>query len=295
VRAAAIAAPVLERLADRSLVRWTVVGSGASAAYLASDGFVIAVTPPGVPLMPNGIALDRAPARWPSVGGLVRFTPGLLDLGDGQVSWDAADPPTWDPLPAPANAAPTDAAALLARGQAVLRSRGIRPSADIAALAGALAAGGLRVAADPDGRRGVLQLLTALRDGDPVAARDAADGLLGRGPGLTPEGDDLLCAAAASVARFGTAAGFDHQTLDSWLAAVCPPDVRQRSSDLSATLLELAAAGRVAEPAGSVLDLGDRGWQSSLRRLVGVGSSTGVAYALAIGSAALLLGSPRGG
>jgi hypothetical protein len=48
----------------------------------------------------------------------------------------------------------------------------------------------------------------------------------------------------------------------------------------------------VAEPAGSVLDLGDRAWQSSLRRLVGVGSSTGLAYALAIGCAALLLGSP---
>jgi hypothetical protein len=222
----------------------------------------------------------------------VRFAPGVLDLGDGQVHWDPADPPTWDATPSPANARP-DQAVLLVRGQAVLGHCGIRPTADIRALANALATTGLRVADEESaGRRGVIDLLAALSHRDALVAGRAAAALLGRGPGLTPEGDDLLCGAAATVARFGPAAGFDDGMLDSWLAAVCPVDVRRRSSDLSATLLELATAGCVAEPAGSVLDLGDRAWQSSLRRLVGVGSSTGLAYALAIGCAALLLGSP---
>jgi hypothetical protein len=295
MRAVAVAAPVLERLADRSLARWTIVGTGTSAAYFASEGFVIALTSPGVPMMPNGIALERAPERWPSVGKRVRCAPGLVDLGEGQVRWNAADPPVWDPAPSPLpDGEPADAAALLARGQAVLRVCGIRPTTDVLALADALATNGVRVADDRDGHQGVVELLAALRDRDPLAARDAAHALLGRGPGLTPEGDDLLCGAAATVARFGPAAGLEGAMLDSWLAAVCPPNARKRSSDLSATLLELAAAGRVAEPAGSVLDLGDRGWQSSLRRLLGVGSSTGRAYALAIGSAAVLLGSPAG-
>jgi hypothetical protein len=294
VRAVAVAAPVLERLVDRSLQPWSVVGTGASAAYLARDGFVIAVIPPGVPMMPNGIALDRVPPRWPAVGKRVRCTPGLLDFGGDRVCWSAADPPAWDPGPAVANGRPPDAAALLARGRAVLRSCGVQPTADVTALADALAANGLRVAGDHHGRLGVRELLAAVRDRDPLAARAAVDALLGNGPGLTPEGDDLLCGAAATVARFGPAAGFQEARLQWWLAAICPPDARRRSSDLSATLLELAAAGRVAEPAGSVLDLTDHGWQSSLRRLVGVGSSTGRAYALAIGSAALLLGSPAG-
>lgn len=294
MRAVAVAAPVLERFADRVVARWTVVGTGTSAAYFASDGFVIAVTLPGVPLMPNGIAIDRAPERWPQVGTRVRVTPGLLDLGERQVRWNAADPPMWDPMPPPAGGTAADAAALRRRGQAVLRICGIRPPADVIALADALAASGLRVADDREGYRGVIELLAALRDRDAPAARDAAHALLGRGPGLTPEGDDLLCGAAATVACFGRTAGFDDAALDTWLAAVCPPDARERSSDLSVTLLELAAAGRVAEPASSLLDLDDRTWQSSLRRLLGVGSSTGRAYALAIGCAALLLGSLAG-
>jgi hypothetical protein len=41
-----------------------------------------------------------------------------------------------------------------------------------------------------------------------------------------------------------------------------------------------------------VLDLTERNWRSSLLRLRGIGGSTGLAYSLAIGAAAWLLGSP---
>ncbi|MDP8977290.1 MAG: DUF2877 domain-containing protein, partial [Actinomycetota bacterium] len=57
---------------------------------------------------------------------------------------------------------------------------------------------------------------------------------------------------------------------------------------LSATLLELAARGEVVEPARPLLDLGADGaaWRRALRRLLGVGHSTGRAYALGIGLSA---------
>jgi hypothetical protein len=62
---------------------------------------------------------------------------------------------------------------------------------------------------------------------------------------------------------------------------------------LSATLLELAAAGQVVEPVQGLLDLSDAGerrWPSALRRFERIGHSTGPAYAAAVGASALLLG-----
>jgi hypothetical protein len=282
VRAVAVAAPVLEYLAAPTASSWKVVGTAASVAYFARDGFVVAVTAPGVPLMPNGIAVDRVPAHWPSVGSRVRGGRGFLELGDQQVRWSADDPPVWDPSP---SGAPCDRAALQTRARGILRSCGIRPTADPAALTDALAANGVRVTDDPDGRRGVIDLLASVGERDPARARSAANALLGRGGGLTPEGDDLLCGVAATVARFGA------DLREAWLASVCPPDAAHRSSNLSVTLLRLAAAGSVTQPADRVLDLDERDWQRSLRQLLGVGSSTGRAYALSIGAAALLIGS----
>jgi hypothetical protein len=293
MRAVAVAAPVAERLARSPAESWRVVGSGARTAYIESNGFVVALTGPGVPWMPNGIALDQQPMRWPAVGSYVRSGTGVLYLGDRQVYWSAAQTPIWEPAPTPARGR-RDVAAIRARGQAVLRACGVRPAGDAAALTATLAGCGLHVTDDPDGRRGVDELLGAVGDGDPSRARAAAIALLGRGPGLTPEGDDLLCGAAATVARYGTAGGLGAPERDRWLAAICPPDVRHRSSYLSATLLQLAAAGNVAQPADGVLDLDARDWRTSLRDLLAVGSSTGRAYALSIGAAAWLLGGRAG-
>jgi hypothetical protein len=287
MRAVAIAPPVLDQLADRS-TRWRLAGTGASTAYVAGDGFVLAVTGPGVPLMPNGIAVDQVPLQWPPVGAPVRTAPGMLELWHRQVRWDSDDPPVWNCAPdAPGQA--SDLPALGARGAAILRGCGIRPNRDLRVLADALRSANLRIMEDPGGYLGVLDLLTAVARQDPVPAARAMAALLGRGPGLTPEGDDLLSGAAAVVARFGVAA-MPVRT-DRWLSAICPQDALARSRDLSVTLLALAVTGSVVEPAGRLLDLTERDWRSSLLRLRGIGGSTGLAYALAIGAAAWLLGS----
>ena len=54
-----VAAPVLERAPARGVV----AASCGTAAYLELDGFVVAVTARGVPLMPNGVALTDGPSR----------------------------------------------------------------------------------------------------------------------------------------------------------------------------------------------------------------------------------------
>jgi len=117
--------------------------------------------------------------------------------------------------------------------------------------------------------------------------------LLGRGPGLTPEGDDLLAAVAGTLAVLGPAAGWDRSVLGGFLAALVEP-ARERTTALSATLLELAAQGRLAEPAGRLLDLkpdGEAAWPAALARLERLGHGSGRAYAAGIAATTGLLAS----
>jgi hypothetical protein len=271
VRALAVGAAVAERLAGPAPEPWRVAGVVGTAAYLERGGFVIALTAPQVPLMPNGVTLERPPRRWPRAGASVRCAAGAVDLDAEQVRWSASDPPVWDAA-TPAAAAWADGAQLRRRGQAILRRCGLRPQGRPEALVDAMAAGGLETARDPAGRRGLLDLLTALATHDPRRAAAATPQLLGRGCGLTPEGDDLLCGAAATIAR----AGADGGELTRWLRELRQRDAHRRSSDLSLTLLELAAHGRVGGAPARGHPGGGRG---------GVGAGPGAPNTLLISAA----------
>ena len=205
------------------------VGAGRGAVHLDLAGFIVTVTGPGVPWMPNGIVVDRLDER-PCVG------------------WDPVAPPVWDPVPTPVVGGPEQVAAL---------GRWLSARVDIPEIT---------------------------LDGAPTA-------LLGRGRGLTPEGDDILAGAAVGLRALGPAAGLTSDTVDGMARALCPVDVRARTGSLSATLLELAAVGAAPEPVTRLLADEDReGALSDLRRL---GASTGAAIAAGIGLAAIRLGRVR--
>jgi hypothetical protein len=119
---------------------------------------------------------------------------------------------------------------------------------------------------------------------DPELAAAVAAGLIGRGPGLTPEGDDAVAATAAVVA----AGPWPRAEKAAWLAALVGRDLRERTTALSATLLELACEGAIAEPVHAVL--GGARWREALARLERVGHSTGRAYAVNAAAAARALG-----
>lgn len=122
-----------------------------------------------------------------------------------------------------------------------------------------------------------------------MALQGAAERLVGRGPGLTPEGDDLLSGAAIGLHALGQAAGVDGGRI---AASLCPADVRARTGALSATLLELAASGAAPEPVHRLIADGDRA--GALDDLRGLGSSTGTAIAAGITWAAeYLMGAGR--
>jgi Protein of unknown function (DUF2877) len=159
-----------------------------------------------------------------------------------------------------------------------------------------LARTGLPTAIEPGGAAGLARLFAAVRERDPEPAAGAARELLGRGPGLTPEGDDLLAAVAGTLAILGPAAGWDRSTLTAFLAALVAP-APERTTALAATLLELAARRQLIEPAGRLLDLGpggDAAWPAALARLQRLGHGSGRAYVAGIAATTSLLAAAAG-
>lgn len=139
------------------------------------------------------------------------------------------------------------------------------------------------VPSPPGGRAAVAALAGWLAERVPLPPGDletAAERLLGRGPGLTPEGDDVLAGAAAAARALGPAAGLPAEAVDVLVRALAPADARARTGALSATLLELAAAGALPEPAHRLL--AGAGRETALGDLRRLGASTGAAIAAGI-------------
>jgi Protein of unknown function (DUF2877) len=289
-----VATPVLERVGGTR--RGTVLGAGATAAWVDLDGFVVAITTREVPLLPNAIALAVAAGSLSgsgvTAGGTARLAPGRVDLGTLGITWDPTTPPGWDPtVPAAADVAPE---AVAHRGASLLHALGTPPDPGRVvgpqALVRELARVGLPTAAEAGGATALTLLFEAVRARDPGAAAGAARELLGRGPGLTPEGDDLLAAVAGTLAVLGPATGVDGPPLAALLAALAP--IPGRTSALSATLLGLAAERRLTEPVGRLLDLDpatETAWPAALSRLERLGHGSGRAYAAGVAGAASLL------
>jgi len=257
-----------------------VLGAGRTAAYLDVDGFVVTLTTSEVPLLPNAIRLAAragaltAPAR----GSRARLAGGLIQAEGLTVHWDAARPPLWEPRALICS--PGDRPAVLARAAA------------LSELSSQLEVGLLD--ADPSAATAAQLLWQAVAGEDGTALAQAAEALIGRGGGLTPEGDDLLAGTVATVLAWAPA--FGRATPPVWLTALPFGDIRRRTTAISATLLELALSGCAAEPLAAVLDVksGDGRWQRDWRLLLRVGHSTGPALALAAArTASNLLSSQR--
>jgi hypothetical protein len=120
-----------------------------------------------------------------------------------------------------------------------------------------------------------------------IALPEAAVRLLGRGPGLTPEGDDVLVGAAVAVRALGPAAGVPPARRDALVASLVPGDVATRTGALSATLLGLAAIGAAPEPVHRLLAAdAPAAREAALADLSRLGASTGRAIAAGVALAA---------
>ncbi|MFC7329498.1 DUF2877 domain-containing protein [Marinactinospora rubrisoli] len=235
-----------------------------SAVYLeiedAPRPAVIALLTSDAVRLPNGIVLAEPQSAEPfacvarSTRGCVGRLSVVLDRPAGPLSVRVGR--WWRPAaPRPALRSPAGRAAL-ARG-----------TAELGRLL-ATASGGL-----PDG---TAERLGSALD-DPHRAARACARLVGRGPGLTPSGDDLLCGALLALHAFGGPGRAD----------VLAGAVRRASgatTTLSAALLEHAVRG---EGCPQVIDLvdavaGHRAVGPALAALRAVGHTSGTDLAFGV-------------
>lgn len=239
-RVTAVAAAVVER--GRAPADGTVLAVGAGAWHVRLAGFVVSVTARDVPLLPNALRLAarRLDGMPLAVGAPAWLGARELRVGPHRLAF--GDPATvWDP-----RIVPSDPGRLDALG-AWLAERTDAAPAD---------------------------LVAALRARAPAELAAVAAGLVGRGAGLTPAGDDTLAGVTAGA----------HARGEPLLArALCPPDAWVRTTALSATLLDLAAEGAAPEPLLRLLRAGPD--DEMLAELTGLGQSTGRAYATGLGAA----------
>jgi hypothetical protein len=288
-RARWLGAAVLDLTADGP-VTGTVLARFPGALHVEFGGFVVIVVRAGAPRLPNGIglaaaAIDKiaAPAGAPA-----RLTDAGLEAGQLAIGWDPGRPPRWTGLVPRWDSA--SRRALEDRATAVLAAcggRGVRP-APIAALA--------RIdgfEAERGGGEAVATVIEAIGDRDPSTAARAGRLLVGRGPGLTPVGDDIVAATALTVAAMG--GGWPAERRRAWLRALVPPEPRKRTTAVSATLLELATGGLGVAPVHRLLDPDPgvaRRLSGPVARLRRFGRTSGPAYATTVGAVALALAAP---
>jgi hypothetical protein len=124
-------------------------------------------------------------------------------------------------------------------------------------------------------------------------------GLLGKGEGLTPEGDDVLVGTLAGLRLLGPVMG--ESGVGGMLAALAPIVLTEapfRTTALSAALLRHAVAGEVADPVAAFLQaLTGRGdLQEAVDGLHTMGNTSGIATACGVLLAAdYLVGGSNGG
>ena len=279
-----VAAP-LSRFVNRDVpLDMTVLGSSSTSAYLGTGNYVLAITADGVPLMPNGVRVIQTDGLEVfQVGTRARVSTDEIRAGGVVVGLTNAEVRE---IAVPRNES-YSTAYVVRRGRNLLGELDPEIASDpVEALARALP--GLAAA---DGLRGARTLFGALHRGESRLAEQASLELTGRGPGLTPDGDDLLAAAAAATIAFERPLALPGESGESLCTAMLPADLDRRTGALSATLLRLAVKGNVIDPVRSLLDLStnQQTWIRALARLQRIGHGTGRTYAVGCALAALSL------
>jgi hypothetical protein len=139
-------------------------------------------------------------------------------------------------------------------------------------------------------------------EGDLAHAVDAAERIVGLGPGLTPTGDDILAGLLISLRLFGGSVhgGEPAVRLADWLGAAVTAHADTRTTALAATLLHCASRGQAGAEVAAVLRgiAGQAPLRPAVRRLLGVGHTSGadLTWGLLAGCrATLALATPAAG
>jgi len=268
IRMPGVASTAIRDLLSEPQTPVTVLGAATHAVWLLVGDDVLVVSTNDATRLPNSIEIGIEAAA----GALRTVHHGApVTVGLGQVLFEGLTVDVvrwWNPRPA------------LPR----------TPAAQLAAAVAGLPATVPDVEPRP--------LSAALSEESSSAILDAAESLIGRGPGLTPEGDDYLAGALAATRTLGEALGCTNTgaMLDS-IAGSLKRLASIRTTTFSASLINHAVNGQVAAPAGSLLcALTGRGDViDSYRNLTHVGHTSGPALAagMILGARSLLQYQPH--
>ncbi|PZS14638.1 MAG: hypothetical protein DLM57_14090 [Pseudonocardiales bacterium] len=246
------------------------LGASAGAAYLMTgSSTVLAIVTHDAVRLPCALVLSTTAAEL-ALSELAP-APGLrgdapASVGAGRVEW-------------PGRGGPVTVAGTREWAPARVLAQGPPRRAAVAALSSAVLQCDIGV-----GVGGAVSALALA--GDPGAQFDAVAALLGRGPGLTPSGDDVVTGFLLGARAFGRAV--------PGAAAAVLELARDATSALSAQLLHDAVDGLcIPEVAAAVAELAGRIAPAHAgRRLLAVGHTSGAALAAGLVSAATCLHRP---
>ncbi|MFG2000033.1 DUF2877 domain-containing protein [Spirillospora sp. NPDC048911] len=283
--AAGAASLALRPLIDAPRVQARVIAVFPTAVYLelrgpgesgAAEPRVVAVVSSDAVRLPNAVVVVAASRERPFHA--VREGSDAF-VGDGRVEMDGLQVRVrrwWDPAPSlGALSVPA-----LARGV-----RGLETALD---AAGGTAGCGLAGHPDP------LRLARHCAAGELAGAVEAAERIVGLGPGLTPSGDDILAGLLVSLRLVGGAVrhGGTAVWLAGWLGAAVTTDAGTRTTALAATLLHCAAGGQAGAEVAAVLRgvAGHEPPAPAVRRLLSAGHTSGadLAWGVRTGCRAVL-------
>lgn len=257
-RLAAAASQGIARLIEGSPTPIELLGATTRGAWFQVRDHVIVVNEPGPARLPNGVTVGGLDWPLPQLRGDLAVGGGTLQIGANQLTiarW-------WNPRPTLQEVAPEMLATV------------------------ALAAQHLLVCSSCD------PLETALRYGDNFIIREALLDLVGRGPGLTPEGDDVLVGVLSGLRLLGPAVGAEWaEDLLCRIESILLVEAPFRTTSLSVALLRHAAAGEVAAPVGEFLQslTGSRELVDAVDQLRDMGDTSGSATACGVLVAARVL------
>ncbi|MDR7495705.1 MAG: DUF2877 domain-containing protein [Armatimonadota bacterium] len=251
--------------------RGRVLAAFARSAYLEVRGEVVALAAAGLDRGPLVILVDGFDGGRLSPGDEVALAGGRLRVAAYDIALDGADP--WDPtLPTP----PAGAVSRLPDVERAL-ARGAPPESAAALLGHPPAAVSARHRRLLDSLcAGLAVLEDTLRGLDACGDLAAAVGhIAGRGPGLTPSGDDVLVGVLHAMTAWPALA-----------AAAGGPEVRRRiaraasplTTRISAAYLRAASEGWAAEPWHTLvgaLDGTDEALGAAVAALLRVGETSG--------------------
>jgi Protein of unknown function (DUF2877) len=143
------------------------------------------------------------------------------------------------------------------------------------------------------GQDGPGQLAACCANGDLAGAVEAAEHLVGLGPGLVPSGDSVVSGVLLALRLLGGAisGGTRAVWLANWLSAAVTSDAAQRTTTLAAALLHCAAKGQAAAEVSAVLlgMAGQEPLEPAASRLLASVQGVDLAWGLVAGCRAALL------